>query len=1015
MVPVELKLRNFLSYGVDVPPLDFTEFHVACLSGPNGNGKSALLDAITWALFGEARKSSSARKPDDELLRAGAKDMAVEFTFDLDGQRFRVVRSFSKAKKTAVSGLELQVFDPDEGVYHAETTGSTGATQKRIEQHLAMDYTTFINSSFLLQGRADEFTKKSAQDRKKVLATILNLERYDRLAELARERGRNAKSEAQTLEYQRIGLLDGMAAAPALRDELAALDLRLEDLQGDLEAQTGRLQGLLHRRQALELKRREADGWRTERTRIDGERTAAQAERDAARQTLSGYEQILARQAEIERDAARHESLAAEIDRLNVGLGTLNALERRRAELSAQRARAESELRRRQTALGAQVESAAKEIERTERTLARRAEVEQKLTAYRAAQTEDAALESGRARRDELKARIQRLAYEIDEQRATRKAELTAMTERLDALRAVFRRGDEARAQQQTLADQAEQRTEVQQQIEALTGRGETLTAEIAAAEALVAGIERELAALDEQATAFHESGDQCPVCTAALTPERRSEVDRHRAVERRRLATELERGRGEVAWLTEARARLRTEFKTLKADLDRFAGLDAQIGAADAVLAEAARAKDEGVALKGKADALRSALEQDAIDPAKQTEWSRLTADSAALGYDESAHGVLRATLRDLARFDGADAILATAEQERTAALAARTAAQSALTDVTDQLDTDAFAPTERDALADLAAQIAGLGYDESAHAWVRAELTALSTAPVAARQLATALAAVGPVRAQIAGLEATAARLDEAQRALDGKLASVEAELAALPELRAGIATVEAALADVQADLSELQHRRGATGARLEACDRMATQLVEVEARLVAVRDDEKLHAELVRAFGKNGIQALIIENALPEIELEANLLLNRLTDGRTSVHLETMREQRNGGVAETLDIHISDELGVARSYETYSGGEAFRVNFALRIALSKLLARRAGAQLRTLVIDEGFGTQDADGLEHMVDAIQHVAGDFDKVLLVTHLEELKNQFPTRIEVKKHPELGSRFEIVG
>ena len=96
-------------------------------------------------------------------------------------------------------------------------------------------------------------------------------------------------------------------------------------------------------------------------------------------------------------------------------------------------------------------------------------------------------------------------------------------------------------------------------------------------------------------------------------------------------------------------------------------------------------------------------------------------------------------------------------------------------------------------------------------------------------------------------------------------------------------------------------------------------------------------------------------------------------------------------------------------------YSGGEAFRVNFALRIALSQLLAERAGTQIRTLVIDEGFGTQDAEGLAALVQAIRTIQDDFDKILVVTHLEELKNAFPVRIEVRKDPVTGSTFDVVG
>ena len=84
MIPVQLSLRNFLSYGDDTVTLDFSDFRVACLSGDNGHGKSALLDALTYALWGEGRKGRSERKADEGLLRLGTTEMAVGLTFDLD-------------------------------------------------------------------------------------------------------------------------------------------------------------------------------------------------------------------------------------------------------------------------------------------------------------------------------------------------------------------------------------------------------------------------------------------------------------------------------------------------------------------------------------------------------------------------------------------------------------------------------------------------------------------------------------------------------------------------------------------------------------------------------------------------------------------------------------------------------------------------------------------------------------------------------------------------------------------
>jgi exonuclease SbcC len=173
-----------------------------------------------------------------------------------------------------------------------------------------------------------------------------------------------------------------------------------------------------------------------------------------------------------------------------------------------------------------------------------------------------------------------------------------------------------------------------------------------------------------------------------------------------------------------------------------------------------------------------------------------------------------------------------------------------------------------------------------------------------------------------------------------------------------------------------------------------------------------DMGLYEELREAFGKRGVPAMIIETVVPELERDANQLLERMTEGRLHVRIETQKLTKGGDVREALDIVISDELG-KRAYELYSGGEAFRIDFAIRIALSQLLARRAGAQLRSLFIDEGFGTQDARGREYLVDAISSIQDDFDRILVITHIDELKDAFPSRIEVRKTT-AGSQFELM-
>ena len=171
---------------------------------------------------------------------------------------------------------------------------------------------------------------------------------------------------------------------------------------------------------------------------------------------------------------------------------------------------------------------------------------------------------------------------------------------------------------------------------------------------------------------------------------------------------------------------------------------------------------------------------------------------------------------------------------------------------------------------------------------------------------------------------------------------------------------------------------------------------------------------HRSLERAFGPQGVPALLIEQALPQIEQEANTILEKL-GGDMSVSFLTQtafKDKKREDKRETLDIQIRDGAG-GRDYEMFSGGEAFRVNFAIRLALSEMLAQRAGARLQTLVIDEGFGTQDAQGRQRLIEAINTVRSDFAKILVITHIEELKDAFPTRIEVQKTNQ-GSSIQVI-
>ncbi len=313
---------------------------------------------------------------------------------------------------------------------------------------------------------------------------------------------------------------------------------------------------------------------------------------------------------------------------------------------------------------------------------------------------------------------------------------------------------------------------------------------------------------------------------------------------------------------------------------------------------------------------------------------------------------------------------------------------------------------------MAQVLAQAEELGYDAAAYEAARQAVA--SGQPFAEQKvrLDTAQAGKKDEQAALKRLQETEKRLHnqiEDHRARREKLEKTAEELQArLKDAQA----VEAELQRVRGEEAAARQRLGAAQQSLEACKGLEQQRDDKRERRDELTEEQSVYDDLRTAFGVRGVPAMIIEAAVPEIEAEADRLLECMTGGATRVNFIMQRETQAGDVRETLDIKISDDLG-ERPYENYSGGEQFRVNFAIRIALSRLLARRAGAQLQTLVIDEGFGTQDAQGRERLVEAINAIQDDFARVLVITHIDELKDAFPVRIEVTKTPE-GSVAEVV-
>jgi exonuclease SbcC len=326
----------------------------------------------------------------------------------------------------------------------------------------------------------------------------------------------------------------------------------------------------------------------------------------------------------------------------------------------------------------------------------------------------------------------------------------------------------------------------------------------------------------------------------------------------------------------------------------------------------------------------------------------------------------------------------------------------QDELKKIEERLARKDFAAAQQQTINQIDIELNTLNYDPQKHEQARQDLIGLQKYEIPKQRLEEADRVINQEREDIGRSEKSAAELQDGLKNDNQQKQELSLEITELPRVTSSLQQAESEVKRLAAGQKQVQEKIGGIKGKLEYYARREIEKSGKENQLNLAVKEATIYHELAEAFGKKGIQALLIETALPEIENEANVLLARMTENRMHVKIETQKETQKGDVTETLEIKISDELGI-RNYEMYSGGEAFRINFAIRIALSRLLARRAGAPLPTLIIDEGFGTQDASGIEKLKEAINSIQDEFEKILVITHVEELRDAFPARIDVVK------------
>ncbi len=250
-----------------------------------------------------------------------------------------------------------------------------------------------------------------------------------------------------------------------------------------------------------------------------------------------------------------------------------------------------------------------------------------------------------------------------------------------------------------------------------------------------------------------------------------------------------------------------------------------------------------------------------------------------------------------------------------------------------------------------------------------------------------------------------------DPAEAVLVAQVAENEVLLAGGASTREALEQARSQARAVEQVLQEATREQGAMEAKVAHYDELETKLADLRAQGDQLLEDIKVQEHLATAFGRDGIPAMILNSVVVELDSVVNDVLARLSEGTLGVRIETQREKKTGGVADTLEVIVSDGV-TDRPYATFSGGERFKIDLALRVGLAKLLSRRSGTPIRTLAIDEGWGALDPDGVQAMIECLHALAADFDCLITISHVPAVADGFATRLVVTKTP-FGSAIEV--
>jgi exonuclease SbcC len=993
MIPQQLTLKNFLSYRKAT--LDFSGLHTACICGSNGAGKSSLLEAITWVIWGECRAAS-----EEDVIHAGADEVQVDFIFHYQDATYRVIRTRTRGGSSV---LEFQVKTPSG--FKVLTERGVRSTQQLIIEHLKLDYDTFINSAYLRQGRADEFMLKKPNERKQILADLLKLDQYETLAEQAKDMSREFKGRADAIERDlesiKIQLQQRDAIALQSR-EVEANVAAMQQSQLHHRERLQQLQAIQHQRQTWEQQltwhRQQYQNLAQDCDRLQHDLASTQAQQQQLASLLQQEEEIAAGYAYFQNLQSQEEATSSK-------LHAHQTAQEQRRQVEQQQVKAINELNLQLRQVEAQLEELRKQEKENQKILGESAEVEAALAQLQQARTKLAQMDKLQLQVSPLLQQRQQLQTQLDRAHARLSAKLEEIQTSASQLQAQQQRQPKLQQAVMEVSVQIEELEKMRVYQQRVQEKGLERRNFLERLQENQRECQNQLAEISQKLQMLQTPDAVCPLCDRPLDEHHWSHVVHKTEAQQKEIQDQFWVVREQLAVSEREIQVLRQEYKQVAQQLARYDSLREQKGQLQAQLAATDDVQDRLRQMAQEAQQLERALATGEYATEVQQELWQLDRHLQQLNYDEKNHALAR---NEVERWRWAEIKQAQIKdaQRRQAQFAARQPELAAKIETMqreiEHLRTDSEFSRQ---IAHLDRQIAEIGYDAKQYNTLKASLRQAQSWQLRYQELQQAQQQYPLICRRIQELAQVLEVRSHDLQSLATQIDAIVKQLQTIPDPTGEIQALEGQISRRRIELDERLAQLGRLQQQQQQLETLNARHGELSNQLAECKKKHKIYEELSKAFGKNGIQTLMIENVLPQLEAETNSILSRLSGNQLHVQFVTQKAgktKRSSKLIDTLDILIADARGT-RPYETYSGGEAFRINFAIRLALARLLAQRAGTALQMLIVDEGFGTQDQEGCDRLIAAINAIASDFACILTVTHMPYFKEAFQARIEVVK------------